>query len=131
MPPPRPWRCRRCFSGHRLITTLHASMPAGAIGRLWEMGIEPYQITSSLHSVLAQRLVRRKAESGYHGRAPLAELVAVDGELKRAILEKRDADALAAIYCRRPGYQSLREAGQALLRQGITDEVELTRVLGA
>ena len=119
------------LSGHRLITTLHASMPAGAIGRLWEMGIEPYQITSSLHSVLAQRLVRRKAESGYHGRAPLAELVAVDGELKRAILEKRDADALAAIYCRRPGYQSLREAGQALLRQGITDEVELTRVLGA
>jgi type II secretory ATPase GspE/PulE/Tfp pilus assembly ATPase PilB-like protein len=116
------------LSGHRLITTLHASTPAGAIGRLWEMGIEPYQLTSSLHSVLSQRLARRKSESGYHGRVPVAELVTVDSELKQAILRREDADAMAKIYSRQPGYQSLADSGQALLRQGITDEAELARL---
>src|SRR5207249_6151874 len=35
------------LSGHRLISTLHASTPAGAIARLLEMGVEPYQLTSA------------------------------------------------------------------------------------
>ncbi len=30
------------LSGHRLISTLHAATPAGAIARLLEMGVEPY-----------------------------------------------------------------------------------------
>jgi general secretion pathway protein E len=118
------------LSGHRLITTLHASIPGGAIGRLAEMGIEPYQLTSSLHSILAQRLVRRKTESGYRGRSPVAEFVLLDAELRQGILQQQDSQGLARIYSRQPGYQNLREAGQALIRQGITDETELVRVLG-
>jgi type II secretory ATPase GspE/PulE/Tfp pilus assembly ATPase PilB-like protein len=47
------------LSGHRLICTMHAATPAGAIARLFEMGLEPYQITSALYGVVAQRLVRR------------------------------------------------------------------------
>src|SRR6185437_15396106 len=46
------------LSGHRLIATLHAGEPATAVARLLEMGIEPYQITSSLHGILTQRLLR-------------------------------------------------------------------------
>jgi general secretion pathway protein E len=119
------------LSGHRLITTLHASSPGGAIGRLWEMGVEPYQLTSSLHSVLSQRLVRKKSEEGYKGRVPMAELVRVDGELKQAILKREDAEALARVYSKQAGYKSLTESGEMLVRAGVTDEVELRRVLGA
>src|SRR6185312_8817354 len=43
------------LSGHRLVCTLHASDPAGAIARLLEMGLEPYRITSALSGVIAQR----------------------------------------------------------------------------
>src|SRR5581483_440719 len=67
------------LSGHRLLCTLHAATPGGAIARLLEMGMEPYQITSSLFGVVAQRLLRRRTggkgaagEVGYAGRAPAA-----------------------------------------------------------
>src|SRR5207237_4993168 len=50
------------LSGHRLISTLHAGTPAGAIARLLEMGVEPYQLTSALFGVVAQRLLRRASQ---------------------------------------------------------------------
>ncbi|HLB72700.1 MAG TPA: GspE/PulE family protein [Sedimentisphaerales bacterium] len=47
------------LTGHLLLSTLHSGTPAGALLRLLEMGIEPYQVTSSISAVLNQRLVRR------------------------------------------------------------------------
>ncbi len=47
------------LTGHLLIATLHTNDSAGAITRLGEMGIEPFNISASLLGVLAQRLVRK------------------------------------------------------------------------
>lgn len=47
------------LTGHLLIATLHTNDSAGAITRLAEMGIEPFNISASLLGVLAQRLVRK------------------------------------------------------------------------
>lgn len=47
------------LTGHLVLTTLHTNDAAGAVSRLGEMGIEPFQVSSSLIGVLAQRLVRR------------------------------------------------------------------------
>ncbi|HRN18124.1 MAG TPA: ATPase, T2SS/T4P/T4SS family [Trueperaceae bacterium] len=47
------------LTGHLLIATLHTNDSAGAITRLQEMGIEPFNVSASLIGVLAQRLVRR------------------------------------------------------------------------
>lgn len=121
------------LSGHRLIVTLHAGTPAGAIARLLEMGIEPYQITSALHGVLSQRLLRRIAASPsqrYRGRVPVAEFVTMDPALRRGILERADADTLASVYSRQQGFQTLQAAAQQLARDGVTDEAEVQRVLG-
>jgi general secretion pathway protein E len=117
------------LSGHRLITALHAGTPAGALTRLIEMGIEPYQLTSSIHGIVAQRLIRRKSTNGpgYRGRVPLAEFVTMDAALRKAVLQRADASALAAAYNGQPGHQSLREVGQNLVRDGITDKAELGR----
>ncbi len=46
------------LTGHLLIATLHTNDAAGAITRLTEMGIEPFNVSASLIGVLAQRLVR-------------------------------------------------------------------------
>jgi type II secretory ATPase GspE/PulE/Tfp pilus assembly ATPase PilB-like protein len=121
------------LSGHRLITTLHASTPGGAIARLLEMGIEPYQLTSSIYGVITQRLVRRKnsAKNGYSGRIPLAELVIMDADLKKAVLERADADGLMRVYGKQPAYQSLAASGEETVVAGLTDHDELRRVLGA
>jgi general secretion pathway protein E len=117
------------LSGHRLITALHAGTPAGALTRLLEMGIEPYQLTSSIHGIVAQRLIRRKSPDGpgYRGRVPLAEFVAMDAPLRKAVLQRADASALAAAYTGQAGYQSMRDVSQNLVRDGITDNAELGR----
>lgn len=47
------------LTGHLVLTTYHAGSAAEAVGRLLEMGIEPYLLRSGLLAVLCQRLVRR------------------------------------------------------------------------
>jgi type II secretory ATPase GspE/PulE/Tfp pilus assembly ATPase PilB-like protein len=50
------------LTGHLTLTTLHAGSACEVIGRLLDMGIEPYAIRSGLRAVVAQRLVRRLCE---------------------------------------------------------------------
>jgi len=47
------------LTGHLVFSTLHTNDATSAITRLENMGCEPYLISSVLHGVLAQRLVRR------------------------------------------------------------------------
>ena len=47
------------LTGHLVFSTLHTNDAPGAITRLQDMGCEPYLVSSVLHGVLAQRLVRR------------------------------------------------------------------------
>jgi type II secretory ATPase GspE/PulE/Tfp pilus assembly ATPase PilB-like protein len=120
------------LSGHRLITTLHAATPGGAIARLLEMGIEPYQLTSSIYGVVSQRLARRRQGDGsYKGRVPLAEVVVMDAPLRKAISLSIDAAGLAHLYENQPGYQSLQKAAEDLIARGMTDSTEARRAIGS
>jgi general secretion pathway protein E len=121
------------LSGHRLVCTLHASSPGGAIARLFEMGMEPYQITSAVFGVLSQRLLRRRseAEGQYRGRVPVAELAVMNAELREAVLRKADAETLTTIIARQLGHVDLRGCAQELLQSGLTGEEEVRRVFGA
>lgn len=47
------------LTGHLVLSTFHAGSAAGVVGRLLDMGIEPYVLRSGLLAVVAQRLVRR------------------------------------------------------------------------
>jgi general secretion pathway protein E len=46
------------LTGHLVFSTLHTNDSASAVTRLIDMGIEPFLVTSSIISILAQRLVR-------------------------------------------------------------------------
>jgi type II secretory ATPase GspE/PulE/Tfp pilus assembly ATPase PilB-like protein len=46
-------------TGHLVLSTLHTNDAPGAIVRLLEMGMEPYLVASTVHLIIAQRLVRR------------------------------------------------------------------------
>lgn len=50
------------LTGHLLLTTFHANDAASAIPRLFDMGIEPFLIASTLEIIVAQRLVRKICE---------------------------------------------------------------------
>jgi type IV pilus assembly protein PilB len=50
---------RASQTGHLVLSTIHTNDTASTISRLLDLGIEPYMLASSLHLVMAQRLVRR------------------------------------------------------------------------
>ncbi len=50
--------CQAAQTGHMVFTTLHANDTTTAIGRLIDLGVQPFMIASALSAVLGQRLVR-------------------------------------------------------------------------
>ena len=139
------------LTGHLLMSTMHSGTPAGAFLRLLEMGIEPYQVTSSVSAVLNQRLVRKLCEqckrkiektglfeaagcdacfnTGYKGRVLMAEMVQLDSHLRKAILAKADLEELEALLmCK--GHTSMLADGERLVSGGITTQEELNMVCG-
>jgi len=138
------------LTGHLLMSTMHSGTAGGALLRLLEMGIEPYQVTSSISAVLNQRLVRklcdkcrREAKSGlfeavgcedcfdtgYKGRVLIAEMVQLDGQLRKAILNKTDLDELESIL-KSKGHTNMLTDGKRLVDEGITTQEELNKVCG-
>jgi len=137
------------LTGHLLMTTMHSGNPAGALLRLLEMGIEPYQVTSSVNAVLNQRLVRKLCDNckrenketglfepsgcdkcfntGFKGRALIAEMLELDGELRKAILAKSDLDQLKEIITKR-GHMSIQQHGNQLVKTGVTTKGEIQKV---
>ncbi|WP_165251443.1 GspE/PulE family protein [Paludisphaera soli] len=47
------------LTGHLTLTTFHAGSACEVVGRLLDMGLEPYAIRSGLRAVIALRLVRK------------------------------------------------------------------------
>jgi type IV pilus assembly protein PilB len=47
------------LTGHLVLSTLHTNDAAGAITRLYNLGIEPYLVGATVVGVMAQRLVRK------------------------------------------------------------------------
>ncbi|NHN30741.1 GspE/PulE family protein [Paenibacillus agricola] len=54
---------RAAMTGHLVLSTLHTNSAVNAITRLVDMGIEPFLISSSVHCIVAQRLVRKICSS--------------------------------------------------------------------
>jgi type IV pilus assembly protein PilB len=66
------------LTGHLVFSTLHTNSAAGILPRLLDMGIEPFLIASTVHTVIGQRLVRRIATEGkeaYRSDGPETEAI--------------------------------------------------------
>jgi type IV pilus assembly protein PilB len=50
---------KAALTGHLVLSTLHTNSAAETVTRLLDMGLEPFNVSSALNLVLAQRLVRR------------------------------------------------------------------------
>ena len=51
------------LTGHMVLTTFHANDAATTIPRLFDMGVEPFLLASTLELIVAQRLVRKICET--------------------------------------------------------------------
>jgi type IV pilus assembly protein PilB len=50
---------KAAMTGHLVLSTLHTNDAPSTINRLMNMGIEPFLVATSVHMIVAQRLVRR------------------------------------------------------------------------
>ncbi len=108
---------RAALTGHLVLSTLHTSDAFSCVQRLEQMGVPKYHLDDCLNLVLAQRLVRclcKQCEgsgcdycrAGFHGRIGVFECL------------QNDED-----------FTKLHAAGIEKVRQGITTEQEIQRVL--
>lgn len=125
---------RAGLTGHLAISTLHAGSCRGVFERLLILCPDHSAIASSVELVLNQRLIRRLCrecrgakcalclQTGYQGRAPLVEWLRVSDKL-RAEIRSGDLRNITPT-------PTLAEAGRELLRNGLSNQLELQRVLG-
>jgi type II secretory ATPase GspE/PulE/Tfp pilus assembly ATPase PilB-like protein len=50
--------CQAAQTGHMVFTTLHANDTVTALGRLLDLGVQPFMVASAVSAILGQRLVR-------------------------------------------------------------------------
>ncbi len=85
------------LTGHLVLSTLHTNDAPTAVTRLVEMDVAPYQISSSVLAVLAQRLVRQLCrhcrEPYYPTDEQLLELGLETSNIERQLAELRAAAA--------------------------------------
>jgi len=97
------------LTGHLVFATLHTNSAAGILPRLLDMGIEPFLIASTVHTVIGQRLVRRVVSGGETYSSNKAETQAVHDTLGKILPKtKAEASKIAADL----GYRSLPLANQ-------------------
>jgi type IV pilus assembly protein PilB len=92
------------LTGHLVFSTLHTNSAAGILPRLLDMGIEPFLIASTVHTVIGQRLVRRIGEKRESYDSTAAEAAGIH-ETVGALLPGKDDDM--AKYTQDLGYETL------------------------
>ncbi len=50
---------RSAITGHVVLSTIHTNDAVGTIERLYDIGVEPYLVSSAMRGIISQRLVRR------------------------------------------------------------------------
>ncbi len=99
------------LTGHLVFSTLHTNSAAGILPRLLDMGIEPFLIASTVHTVIGQRLVRRipQDDTKQQYQSDQAETEAIHKTLG-TLLPQKSEDLKKATEDL--GYESLPLAGQ-------------------
>ncbi len=147
---------RAAHTGHLVLSTLHTNSAAESITRLINIGIEPFNIASTVQLVVAQRLIRRLCQhckkstelsinpetkingfqanqcplclNGYLGRAALFEIFRISDAMRECILNKVSSEELSHKAVQE-GMYSLWSAGLQKVIEGVTSLEELHRVL--
>jgi len=134
------------LTGHLVFSTLHTNDAAGTISRLLDMGVEGFLLSSALGGVLSQRLVRKSCTvchgegvyavnskckncngTGFKGRTGIYELMDIDDEIREAIAGNADSSRITQIALKN-GMKTLAEDGARKVSEGVTTEVEVSRV---
>jgi type IV pilus assembly protein PilB len=132
-------------TGHLVFSTLHTNSAAETLSRLANMGIENFNIATSINLVIAQRLLRRLCDhcktacykavgcnqctAGYQGRIGIFEILPISAAISKIILASGSAQDIEQ-QAIREGLINLRQAALDLAKTGITSLTEANRITG-
>jgi type IV pilus assembly protein PilB len=88
------------LTGHLVLSTLHTRDAPSGLGRLIDMGIEPFLVSSAIDCIVAQRLVRMLCK---HCKKPLKVSEAVLAE--HGLVGAEPFDAVGCSRCGGSGYR--------------------------
>jgi type IV pilus assembly protein PilB len=88
------------LTGHLVLSTLHTRDAPSALGRLSDMDIEPFLVSSAIDCIVAQRLVRLLCQ---HCKRPLSVSDAVLAE--HGLVGAEPFDAVGCSRCGNSGYR--------------------------
>jgi MSHA biogenesis protein MshE len=109
---------RAALTGHLVLSTLHTNDAASTPVRLLDMGVPRYMMATSLHAVLAQRLVRIVCESCAEPvQLKPAEQQWLRAELGDAVGSQRYMHGRGCTHCNGTGYRG---------RTGVYEMLEMT-----
>lgn len=92
------------LTGHLVFSTLHTNSAAGILPRLLDMGIEPFLIASTVHTVIGQRLVRRIGSEKVSYKSDKSETEAIHTAIGEIL--PKDNETMSAV-AKELGYSSL------------------------
>ncbi|MDD5189491.1 MAG: GspE/PulE family protein [Dehalococcoidales bacterium] len=91
------------LTGHLVLSSIHANDTAGAVMRLFDLGIEPFLVSSALIGVIAQRMVKRVCPNcGEIQIAPQLEQIAYNREMGEK--QKEFLYGKGCRFCSNTGY---------------------------
>lgn len=129
------------LTGHLVLSTIHANNTVEAIGRLINIGIDPYQFSTALNLIVGQRLMRkickdchgkgciRCENTGYRGRTGVYEIFQLSQEIKQMII---DGDSLIKIKERaiKDGMIEIEDKAKEKVKNNETTIIEYERIIG-
>lgn len=109
------------LTGHLVLSTLHTNDAPSSVGRLIEMGVEPFLVGSALDSVLAQRLARRLCDRCKEEYEPTQAALEQAGFDEETPPPKSLYRAVGCKACSNTGYRGRIAIHELML---VTEEIE-------
>jgi type II secretory ATPase GspE/PulE/Tfp pilus assembly ATPase PilB-like protein len=92
------------LTGHLVFTTVHANNVTDVIGRVINMGVEPYNFVSALNCIMAQRLVRIICENCKRAKKHTAEEIRESGLDPAGVSGYAFSEGAGCLECSGTGY---------------------------
>lgn len=127
------------LTGQLVITTLHTPNSVSVFPRLFQMGIQPFHVGSSVKGVLSQRLLRRLCRecggtgcpqcrmTGYSGRTAVGEVVRITPKLRDIIIQGGGEHDIVSCL-QDSGFSDIASHAADLVEKEITDKKEVFRI---
>jgi type IV pilus assembly protein PilB len=110
------------LTGHLVFSTLHTNSAAGILPRLLDMGVEPFLIASTVHTVIGQRLVRRIVPGGEKYKTNKVETEEIHNTLKSLLPKSKEEMPKVAADLGYPSLPLLGDSAYTLTKGKVTPD---------